>query len=250
MKKTLFFLVLLAAGGLSAKAQTLIDIQFAGNDFGGSYANRQTGAAVVGSAADIWNYQTNSYALPDGISLYDVSGLATDVTLKVTPDVGGGISEYSNPSDTGLQLQSTSVANLYQGILNSGYAANGNNPGFGSTFTFSGLNAGLTYSLYVYSAFNNTSRSSAWSLNSATPVDVGPNGSASVLTNPNNFIKLTGVADDSGSLTLQAEGVSGEIDVNGFQLQAAAVPEPSTYGLLLGGFLALIAIRRKRHLAL
>jgi hypothetical protein len=241
MKKTLLLILLLLACGISAKAQILIDVQFGGNDFYGPYANTQSGAAVIGSSGDLWNFQTNSSALLSGISLNDVSGASSGVTLTVTPDTGGSISEYSDPSGSGLQLQSTSVANLFQGILNSGYAGSQ-----GSTFTFSGLTAGQTYNLYVYSAFNNTTRESAWSLNGATAVDVGPNGSASVLTSPNNYIVLTGIANGSGLLNVQAEGVSGEIDVNGFQLQAVSVPEPSTYALLLGSVLALIVIQRRR----
>ena len=251
MKKTLLLMVLFVVTGVvSAQAQLLVDVQFGGNCYGSYNADQQTGAGLVGNAGDQWNniaFSSDVYttSTPFTTSLNNVGGTASGVSLNIAPSQGV-LSEYS----TGSQLPGTPLANLYEGFLDADTGTYTNAGGnVSSTFTFSGLTAGQSYNLYVYSAPNHD-RESTWSLNSSTPVQVGPNSGATTLVSPNNYLLLTGTADVSGNLILQAATVGGdEIDVNGFQLQAQSVPEPSTYALMLGGILALIAFRRKNRLS-
>ena len=227
--------------------QALINVQFRGNDNFGSWSDLQTGAAATGTAGDTWNGLANSGALTSGVSLVDSGNLASGVTLTVTPDSGYSLSMFSfGPGSSSPPLQSTSVANLYQGVLNAGYTGS---PNHGSTFVFSGLTLGASYNVYIYSAFNNTSRASSWSLNGGSALQVGPQTVTSSLSNPDNYIVLSGVVDGSGLLTLRADPISGELDVNGFQLQqVSAIPEPATYAAFAGGLmLGLAAWKRRRQ---
>ena len=236
---------LLVSAGLSAKAQILIDIQFGGNSYNSTVSDIQTGAGVVGSLGDYWNniaFSSTIYS-PLTTSLQTVGNTSSGVTLVITPN-NGALGEYSRGSG-GSSLPSTVLSNLYEGFLNVDANPYPYNP-VGGDFKFSGLTAGSTYNLYLYSA-PDRDRESAWSLNGATAVQVGYNSSATSLLSPNNYIVLTGTADSGGNLDLVASQLSGnEIDVNGFQLQEQVVPEPSVYALLVGGLLTLVIIKRKR----
>ena len=263
MKKTLLWVVLLAACSFSAKAQTLIDVQFGGNDYG-SPGVVQTGVGLIGSSGDQWNNFTSDSALISGVSLVDSTGASTGATLTVAGTPGGGYSygqlymyaDGVNPGNPNgpnqLSANGSSVGNLASSEL-------GNSTSL--TLSLTGLTANTTYDLYMLSAPDRWERSSSWSLNGGTAQTVGPmNSYVGPLSNyPTygwapyepvsgiNYLLLTGTSDSSGNLTLSGTSISGDADINGFQLQAvAAVPEPSSYVLILAGVFALIIFQRKR----
>ena len=224
MKKILLLTVLLSVtGGLSARAQILVDVQFGGNAYGSFEADQQTGPGQAGgSAGDQWDdiAWSSDVSGPYTTELLNPSGGDSDISLTIAPH-GLVLSEYATSSS----LPSTSLADLYEGFLDADTGTYTNGGGnVSSTFTFSGLTAGQSYDLYIYSA-PNRDRESDWSLNGATPVQVGFNNSATDLESPNNYIVLNGVANSSNELVLEATSVDGyEIDVNGFQLAAVSAP--------------------------
>ncbi len=210
----------------------LIDVQFGGNTFSsGQNSAVQTGAAQVGSSGDQWNDITNISSLTSGVSLSQVNGSSSGVTLTVTPDGGAAdLQAWSVGSGGGggSVLQSTSDAALFQGFMVVDYGHN-----TGGNVVFSGLSAGTSYNLYVYSA-PNASRSVNVSLNGGASVAVGPNNGATALSSSNNYVLLSGTADSTGKLTLRTTlGSGGEMDINGFQLQQAGNGTPPPSGRLL-----------------
>ena len=257
MKKYLLATALLSIFSFaSTHAQTLIDVQFGGNEYGPPAAV-QTGVGLIGSSGDIWNNYTSTSALESGVNLYDTTGAFSGATLILT---GSGLYQYSNgvnPGDPygGNQLSSngSSVGNLASGEL-------GANPSL--TLSLAGLSANTTYSVYLLSSPDRWERSSSWSVNGGTSQTVGPlnsytgpytnNGSGWAPYEPVlgiNYLVLSGTTDGLGKLTLAGTSVAGDVDINGFQLQAQAAPEPSTWALLMAGVVGLFALRRKRWTA-
>ena len=247
MKKTLFLLALLFSGGASVQAQTLIDVQFGGNDYG-SAAVAQTGVGLIGSSGDVWNDYTSDSALESGVNVLNTTGTFTGVTLTTT---GTGIYQYAdgvNPgSSTGanqLSSNGSSVGNLASGELGSGT---------GLTLSLTGLTADTTFDVYLLSSPDRWERSSSWSVNGGTAQTVGPlnsytgsytnNGSNWAPYEPVqgiNYLVLSGTTDSLGDLTISGTSVAGDVDINGFQLQATSVPEPSSCALMLGGLAVLV----------
>ena len=253
MKKYLLATALLSIFSLtSAQAQNLIDVQFGGNDYG-SPAAVQTGVGLIGSSGDIWNNYTSDSALESGVNVYDSTGTFSGATLTINGS--SGIYQYSDGLGSGSDtLSGSSVGALASGELG------GAGTGATVTLTLNSLPANTTYQVYLLSAPDRWERSSSWSVNGGTAQDVGP---LNAYTGPDrpynpyggsapynpvlgvNYLVLTGTSDASGKLTILGTGLSGDADINGFQLQAQAAPEPSTWALLMTGVVFLCALRRK-----
>ncbi|MEI8340959.1 MAG: PEP-CTERM sorting domain-containing protein [Verrucomicrobiota bacterium] len=257
MKKLSLLLLTLVSFGVASYASPLIDIQFGGNDFNGGspVSDLQTGAGLVGSVGDQWNDFTSTSALLSGVSLIYSTGTATGATLTVS---GPSVYQYAvGPAGTSSggsysganQLGGTLVGNLAQGELGAGWSAT-------LTLSFTGLVANTDFSIYLYSNPDRWERSSSWSVNGGAGTTVGPLNSYTgpyavtlgyapyVLVEGINYIVLSGTTDSSGNLTIAGTGLSSEPDINGLQLQA--VPEPSTFTMILGSLGLLTMFRRRR----
>jgi hypothetical protein len=271
MKKFTLPLALLVATALSAHAQVLINVQFGGSDYG-SVATPQTGVGLIGSAGDKWNDFTSDANLLAGVSLNDSTGASTGATLTVTGTGGGAnftdpIYQYADGVGSSADTLSdgtnpdgspnpSAVGNLASGELGAASSL---------TLNLTGLAADTTYQIYMLSAPDRWERSSKWSVNGGATQTVGPLNSYLGPDRPANpyggsapydpilginYLVLTGTTDGLGDLTLSGVSVSGDTNINGFQLEAvSSVPEPSVSALLIGGFLSLLIILRRRSRA-
>ncbi|MDF3058308.1 MAG: hypothetical protein K0R17_2523 [Rariglobus sp.] len=127
------------------------------------------------------------------------------------------------------------------------------------SFTFSGLNSGYTYTFSVYAVLLNQT-----DIRSGLYTATGGNTKSGVLNASNNtgtILVLSNVTPDAnGSITLSIlkdatnnsadVGKIGYFQLNGLQIEAtpAAIPEPSTYAVLLGlGSLVCVVMCRHRN---
>jgi hypothetical protein len=211
----------------SAASAAAIDVQFSRDP-----GYQQTGAAVVGSAGDVWN---NFLGNASSGSLVDTAGAASGVSLSFS----AALVYESNPVDT--QFTGTPYANLMQGYL------------YGFTDTsatdlkFSGLTAGEEYGFWVYTQGDDNSRGRSISLTAnggSTQVSTQTNASSFVLGD--NYVYLTATANAGGVVDLVGRDLVAEGNINGVQVMA--VPEPSTVVLMMAGFafLAGAVVRRSR----
>ncbi|HEY4417731.1 MAG TPA: PEP-CTERM sorting domain-containing protein [Verrucomicrobiae bacterium] len=234
--RTLMPTALLMLGfAVSSQAQTpLYDIQFA-NPFSGDPDHPQTGAAVIGSSGDVWNYATNfNFTLNTGsMALANTSGSLTSATITY-----GGLGLDSN---TANGFSSTAYAGLMSGYL---FLYTGGP----ATISITGLNALSTYTIYLYTQGDNTADgrqlAATTGLSSLTAAPTDEN--ASTFIAGQNYLVLSGETDGSGTLGLTYSIAADEADINGLQIfEAAPAPEPSTYALALAGASLLFYRRRK-----
>ena len=173
-------------------------------------------------------------------------GLLSPITLSANFGFDNGATGNATPGQPSWLLSSAAVSN-------------GSNPI--ETFVLHNVPVGL-YLLYCYGANYDNDRGTLFSVSSG----VAHNGINATLNlhdaSPGqsfvegaNFVYFLDVTPDAtGSITITAspnpaDGVgngnlSGETDVNGFQL--VTVPEPSVLALFGLGFLSLVAARRRK----
>jgi uncharacterized repeat protein (TIGR03806 family) len=223
----------------SSPAQ-LIDVQFNGNsvstadDGGGPDPGPvQSGAALIGSAGDIWNsFNDSSFTFSDfpggasanGLVLNYANGSASGVTMSLTADGTYDAESFGNNSP--FVVANSPYQNLMQAEL---FA---NNP---QTITLIGLAANQAYNLILYSSGDNnvgTGRTNSFTVNGVTQTSIW-NGTDSTLIAGRTYVQFTSaMTDGSGNLVIHF-GVTGgdgsaETDLNGFQL--IAVSQNSTNG--------------------
>jgi hypothetical protein len=125
----------------------------------------------------------------------------------------------------------------------------------------SGLAAGTTYDLYTYGINGGfTGRGTRFIINNNNWTGGTPDGdsfnwlqttgaSASSFQEGANYVTFSGVQSFNGNIEFyigaNPTGDNDQGPVNGFQLVATAIPEPSTYALVLGGIATLLLIRRR-----
>ena len=228
----------LTSVGNSSPAQ-LIDVQFNGNsvstadDGGGPDPGPvQSGAALLGSAGDIWNsFNDNSFTFSDfpgsvsanGLVLNYVNGSASGVTMSLTAD--GTYDAESFGNDSPFVVANSPYQNLMQAEL---FA---NNP---QTITLSGLAANQAYNLILYSSGDNAGagRTNSFTVNGITQTSIW-NGADSTFIAGRTYVQFSSaMTDGSGNLVIHF-GVTGgngsaETDLNGFQL--IAISQNSTNG--------------------
>lgn len=218
----------------TAPAQ-LINIDFIGSDM--------TGAAVLGSGGDTWNYfNTAASGTPAGGALVNSSNAATGASLSYfTPDLADGF----NFSADGT----ANPAALFDGI------AGGTNGGGGSgfaqiTFNFTGLAPNTAYDIVAYGASQTgTDRGTHFFPTVGGAIAGSTTGASTTIAAGDgvSYATFQLTTDGSGDLTIHKNfnsATSAQGPVNGFQLQQ--VPEPSTFAL--AGFgLASLALRRRRR---
>jgi hypothetical protein len=260
-------IIFLSAGLLEAKiAPGLIDVDFNGNSVGQAYNGggvatgpTQSGAAVIGSAGDIWN----------GFSDSDMG--FTDQANVTGPINSGSLAlNYADGSSSGASM-----------VINAAGSYDANEPTWGNTsafttagspysnlmqdevyttapetLTLSGLAANQNFDLIIYSAGDqnlgtgNTEKEGTFTVNGITQNTIW-DGTTSTLIAGKTYVQFSATSDGSGNLVINyggtpaATGVNQETDFTGFQLRV--VPEPSTWALLaISGALLFISRRSLR----
>jgi len=210
-------------------------------DFNGSVtpSANATGAAAIGSVGDIWNIFSGT---PSGAQAlkFTTGAASSGVTLTlsgtfITPTSGGA----NGP-----------LAALTQDFLATG--ANGNSTKIG-TITLNGLTANQQYAIYLYNGSTSIGRLTDFSVvgtstvtgtvnNMGTPGTLVWTPATAII--PANYLQLNATATASGQLVVnfmnRAAMMGSEGDLAGFQIRA--IPEPSTYALLVTGTAALLVV--------
>ena len=225
----------LAVFAMAAAAQAvLIDMQFSSVGTGNP---AQTGAAVVGTAGDIWNHSGNAAGT---LALNNVAGTSSGVSLTWSGGAGGVFNV--NPSNSGFN--GTQWAPLMSNYLYSSSSAT-------VSLALTGLNSSLTYDLYLYTQPSKPVNTRQVAFTATGLTTTGPVTTA--LSNPNlnyflegtNYVKFSGLAPTVGGDLTITYTTPNEADFNGFQIQS--VPEPGTWALLaLTGTVFMVMRPRRR----
>ena len=208
-------IVMLSLPASALAAADLFNLQFNAPGQG----NQQTGAAVVGTSGDYWN---NLQSLGSGLqTLWDASSSLNSVTFSWNSD--GAYDTWASG------FTNTPYSNLMSGYL---YAYSTNS----YDLTFSGLQANSAFSAYIYSQGDDhpnrqLSVTDLVSSNNYTTLICNP--TLSTFVAGQNYLLINGTTDANGQVKFRYnKASSSEANINGIQLQALAVPEPSTYALL------------------
>jgi hypothetical protein len=204
-------------------------------DFDGAVSPSGTalGAGVIGSTGDVWNVISGA---PSSTPLNFTTGGASGVSLQLSGTFVPGSSGGANGPNTALT----------QDFL----AVTGGNTG---TITLTGLASNQQYALYLYNGSTSIGRVTTFNVTGGgTPA----NG---LITNPLvistatwvpavNYFQLNATSSASGDLVIQfMNQAASEANFAGFQIRA--IPEPSTYALVITGAAGLLvgAYRTRRR---
>lgn len=219
----------LALLGTSAQAQAdIININFSSSD------QIYTGGAIVGSEGDTWN--TTGTATSSMATLVNSDNTETNVGVSWTGTV------YDN-IDLASGFDNTDYVNMMDDYLYSSDTAN---------ITFTGLTAGGTYELYVYSQGNDTEDTNNRMLtvivnDTYYATDAAVQNADTFIVNQ-NYLKIDATADVNGTLVITYLPENGEANINALQLvDASPVPEPASLLLLGVGGAAAAASRKRRR---
>jgi hypothetical protein len=239
MKKIAIGMAVALCSLASVNAQTLINV-----DFGTGSSPTMSGAAILGSAGDVWNPIS---ADQNGVALLNSAGTAVTGT-SWTYTTGHGL--FDNTGGTAMDAATTPLMEDYM------YGNAGNEGG-----TIFGLTPGAAFTLVIYGAGDSVGQSDIMSLSG----DMTGGNTGSILTTTGVDRKISNGIGDAYNTFTGIVGASGQIQVvlapntavnpsntnaafNGFQILEAPVPEPSTYALMLGGLglLAFVTLRRRQ----
>jgi hypothetical protein len=209
-------------------------------DFNGSVSPSASAldAGVIGSTGDAWNVVASAPSLPQSLNF--TTGAASGVTLQLTGSFSTGTSGGANGPNSTLTQDFLAVTGA---TANTG------------TVTLAGLTGGQQYSLYLYNGSTSIGRITDFSVtggangsvnNIGTPGAVLWTPATAII--PGNYVQLNGTATGGGQLVIQfMNRAASEGDFAGFQIRA--IPEPSTYALLVTGAAALliVAYRARRR---
>jgi hypothetical protein len=251
---------IISLGVVSLHAQTtpgLIDVDFNGNSVGAAFGGNppgpavgptQSGAALIGSAGDIWNgFADSAFTFTGaagplsatGLALNFANGSSSGATMSLTASSTYDTQAFGNQSP--FVVAGSPYQNLLQDLLV------GNTP---QTITLSGLAANQTFSLVLYNAGDNNvgaaGRTSSFTVNGVTQTSHW-DGAANTLIAGTDYVQYSTVTSDAlGNLVITYGPGAGasEGDLDGFQLAPAAVPEPSTWAMLAAGGVVLLGYRR------
>lgn len=221
-----------------------------------------TGAAVVGGAADLWNFAGGDFN-PDyknpnatgwgrtisGQALFDSAGSATSVKLSLTtPDAFISLENFA-PIFKGTSAAALMDSFVFADGNRLGYGGGEDGPGF---VTLSGLKAGEDYRLILLSAGDVVGRATRFTVDGVEKIAT-PSGVAAFIEG-DTYVSFLAHANADGNLMVAFDAASGrEGNLNGLQLVdlgPTGAPEPAAWALLIVGFgaagAALRAQRRRR----
>jgi PEP-CTERM motif len=252
-------ILLLSAGLLHAQTTAgLIDVDFNGNSVGDAYAGggvstgpTQSGAALIGSAGDVWNGITdaqlgwtdgpntiNGPLSASGLALNYADGSASGVSMSLTVDGSYDANEPSWSNTSAFTTAGSPYSNLMQDLIFANSAR---------SITLSGLAANQTFDLVLYNAGDQNvgaGRTSSFTVNGVTQTSDWDGLTSTLVAGVDYVNYASATSDGSGNLVINLGPGAGatEGDLDGFQL--LAVPEPSTWAMLAIGGVMLLGYRR------
>ena len=246
MKKPLLIaLSVIGAAGLASVQAQLINVNFTdGNinaaDGGGDVTPTppgtvMTGAAVLGSAGDVWNGLGGfTYASAGGACTYtsgalvDSTGAPTTVTLSLSAPSGtygansvnwGNYSAFSWASLANEQGNMGGPYTAYSALMSHCLVAN--SAAGNGYVTLTGLAANQAYNLVLFNTSDGNvgaGRLSTFTVNGVTQTSTW-NGTATTLINGVDYTEFNTTSTGTGTLTINFGNLGGsETDLNGFQL--------------------------------
>lgn len=265
MKGTLLCLLVTSLLACSASAQTLM-LDFGPTAVTGGDATNSPLNSATGFAQTTWNTSLTGADIPSGL-LYSDGSSATGVTVNIGQAVDlsqSTVMDLSNTSIKNSALGGTINTGVYSGTSVGKDAVFSN---FDASkvravgFQLGGLSAG-SYDIYV--SGRNTSSVQTYS----ETVAIGTSASAgnfdfsgyanssmsfsgssdvSAWAEGGNYVKMsvTLAASEYINLAIYGGGADGRGFLNSVQIYSA-VPEPSTYALIAGGFVLLLLAYRRR----
>lgn len=241
------FLLTLLSLALAQSAYSTFTIGTIDVDFGGSVtpSANATGAAVIGSAGDVWNVINGTPTGAQTLNLTTGGSSGATVTLTFT---GSSVITGTSPGANG---PNAALTQDFLAIMGPGMSIKT------GTATLNGLTASQQYAVYLYNGSTSIGRITDFNVTGTSTVtgsinNLGTPGTATwtpaTAIIPGNYLQLNATANASGQLVINfMNRAASEGDFAGFQIRA--IPEPSTYALLVTGAAALLimAYRRRRR---
>ncbi len=206
-------ILLFCAGLLQAQ---LIDVDFNNDSFGSSHGGpvvgpTMSGAAVLGTAGDIWNGIDADNG--SGLPLIYTDGTASAVTMSFTS--GGSYDVYAFSGYT--DFDGTPYDALMEDYLFNGGAT--------QSITLSGLATNASYNLVLYNAADTAAagRETIFTVNGVSQYSVWGGNDSTLIAGVDYVDFPSATSDSTGNLIVYYSGDPGlEGDVNGFQIQLNA----------------------------